>query len=60
MEINRFEIPKETHVAMQNRFMFALYTVKSTPTNLVPLPIQSPSFSSWIIANDSFFKEWRS
>ena len=38
----------DTYITMQNKFMFALYTVKSRETNLVPRRIQSPSLNSLI------------
>ena len=34
------------YITMQNKLMFALYTVKSNETNLVPRLIHKPSFSS--------------
>ena len=49
-----------TYFMMQKRLMFALYTVKSNETNLVPREIHKPSFSSRIIAAVSFFNEWKS
>ena len=44
-----------TYFTMQKRLRFALYMLKSITTNLVPISIHLPLFSSRMMARDSFF-----